>query len=103
MRLMSRLLCLSLSLVVCPSIALAQSFTGTIIGTLKDTSGAVIPGASITIINEQTDRRESATTDVEGRYTSVPLPPGEYRVEAGIDGFRRAVRRGPRCRSPRRS
>ena len=94
MRLMTRLLCLSLSLVVCPSTAVAQSFTGTIIGTLKDTSGAVIPGASITIINEQTDRRESATTDVEGRYTSVPLPPGEYRVEAGIDGFRRAVRTG---------
>ena len=91
MRLIRSLLCAAL--VVCPSILFAQSYTGTITGTLKDTSGAVIPHASITITNQQTDRQESAMTDLEGRYTSVPLPPGEYRVEASLQGFRRAARR----------
>jgi hypothetical protein len=80
-------------LVVCPSTLFAQSYTGTIIGTLKDSSGAVIPRATVTITNQQTDRPETTTTDLEGRYTSVPLPPGEYRVEASLQGFRGAVRR----------
>jgi Carboxypeptidase regulatory-like domain/TonB dependent receptor len=90
MRLIRNLLCALL--VVSPSILSAQSYTGTIIGTIKDTSGAVMPRATVTIINQQTDRHEYATTDLEGRYASVPLPPGEYRVEAGLPGFRRAAR-----------
>jgi hypothetical protein len=90
MRLMRTLLLLLF--VVCPSTLLAQSYTGTIMGTLKDTSGAIIPRADVTITNQQTGRQESTTTDLQGRYTSVPLPPGEYRVEAGLQGFRRAAR-----------
>ena len=79
-------------LVMSPSILFAQSYTGTLVGTVKDTSGAVIPHAAVTITNQQTDRRESVTTNLEGRYTSLPLPPGSYRVEAGLQGFRRAAR-----------
>jgi hypothetical protein len=90
MRLIPSLLCAVLA--VCPSILFAQSYTGTIIGSIKDPSGAVIPRATVTITNQQTDRQESLTTDLEGRYTSLPLPPGTYRVEAGLQGFRRAVR-----------
>ena len=48
--------------------------------------------ASITITNQQTSKQDTAATDVEGRYTSLPLPPGEYRVDAGLQGFRRAAR-----------
>ena len=70
----------------------AQSFTGTITGTIKDTSGAAIPRATVTITNQQTGKEESVTTDLEGRYTSLPLSPGAYRVEAGLEGFRRAAR-----------
>ncbi|HZB26337.1 MAG TPA: TonB-dependent receptor, partial [Vicinamibacterales bacterium] len=91
MRLFRVLLCVAVALVPC--LASAQSFTGTIRGTLKDTSGAVVPHATVTIVNQQTDRQETATTDLEGRYSSVPLPPGEYRVEAVLQGFRRAAQR----------
>ncbi|MGH8635531.1 MAG: carboxypeptidase regulatory-like domain-containing protein, partial [Burkholderiales bacterium] len=77
-----------------PSLLPAQSFTGTIVGSIKDSSGAVIPRATITITNQQTGRQEFATTDLDGRYTSLPLPPGDYRVEAGLQGFRRAARAG---------
>ncbi len=90
MRLRRSLLCAGL--VLCPSILLAQSYTGTIAGSIKDTSGAVIPHAIVTITNQQTDSQGSVTTDLEGRYTSLPLPPGRYRVEAGLQGFRRTAR-----------
>ena len=90
MRRISSLLCAMF--VACPSLLLAQSYTGTIIGSIKDTSGAVLPRATVTITNQQTDRQESVTTDLEGRYTSLPLAPGQYRVEASIQGFRRAAR-----------
>ena len=83
---------MSLVCSLCPSILVAQSFTGTITGTIKDTSGAVVPRATVTITNQQTGRQETVVTDLEGRYTSLPLPPGEYRVEAGLQGFRRAAR-----------
>jgi Carboxypeptidase regulatory-like domain len=79
-------------LLVCPSILVAQSYTGTIIGLIKDTSGAVVPRATVTITNQATNRQETVVTDLEGRYTSLPLPPGEYRVEASLQGFRRAAR-----------
>jgi hypothetical protein len=90
MRLIRILLCAVL--VACPSLVFAQSYTGTITGSIKDTSGAMIPRATVTITNQQTGRQESVAADLEGRYTSLPLPPGEYRVEAGLQGFRRAVR-----------
>jgi hypothetical protein len=90
MRLLRSLLCAAL--VLLPSLALAQSFTGTIVGTIKDPSGALIPGATVTISHQETDRKVTVIADLEGRYTSLPLPPGEYRVEAELQGFRRAAR-----------
>ena len=90
MRLIRTALCVAFAL--CPSVLFAQSFTGTITGTLKDVSGASIPGANITVTNQQTSKQDTVVTDVEGRYTSLPLPPGEYRVDAGLQGFRRAAR-----------
>ena len=80
------------ALVLAPSITLAQSFTGTVVGTVKDSSGAAIPHAAVSITSQQTGRQASVTADLEGRYTSLPLAPGEYRVEASLQGFRSAVR-----------
>lgn len=91
MRLLRSLVCAVV--VLCHASLFAQSFTGTIRGTLKDASGAVIPHATVTIVNQQTDRQETTITDLEGRYSSVPLPPGEYRVEAALQGFRGAAQR----------
>jgi hypothetical protein len=93
MRLIRIALCVVLAL--CPSVLFAQSFTGTITGTVKDVSGACIPHATVTITNLQTSRQDTITTDLEGRYTSLPLPPGEYRVDAGLQGFKRAARTVP--------
>ncbi|BCS32070.1 hypothetical protein TBR22_A12750 [Luteitalea sp. TBR-22] len=80
------------ALVLAPSLASAQSFTGTIVGTIRDTSGAALPQATVNITSQQTGRQDSVIADLEGRFTSLPLPPGEYRVEATLQGFKSAVR-----------
>jgi hypothetical protein len=80
------------ALVLAPSVSFAQSFTGTIVGTVKDASAAAIPQATVSITSQQTGRQDSVVADTEGRYTSLPLPPGEYRVEASLQGFKSAVR-----------
>src|SRR5262245_39534657 len=79
-------------LLVCPSLVSAQSYTGTIAGAVTDSSGAVVPGATVTITNQQTDHKDTVITGADGRFTSLPLPPGEYRVDVGLQGFRRAAR-----------
>jgi hypothetical protein len=74
--------------------ARAQSFTGLIVGTVKNPEGAVVPNAEITIIHEQTNRTLTVVTNSEGYYASAPLGVGTYRVEAKMSGFRRAFRGG---------
>lgn len=90
MRLIRTVLCVAVVLV--PSFVCAQSYTGTISGSIKDSSGGVIPRATVTITNQQTGSQSTVVTELDGRYTSLPLPPGQYRVEAGLQGFRRAAR-----------
>jgi hypothetical protein len=72
----------------------AQTITGSITGIVKDTSGAVLPGATITMTQVDTARQQTAISDSEGRYASGPLPLGNYRIEAGLPGFKSAVRSG---------
>ncbi len=72
----------------------AQSFTGSIVGTIKNPEGAVIRSAEVTITNEQTNHIVTATANGEGYYVSPPLPVGAYRIEARMTGFRRAFRGG---------
>jgi hypothetical protein len=65
----------------------AQTITGTITGIVKDSGGGVLPGATITMTQRETNRVATAVSDAEGRYTSAPLPLGTYRVEASLSGF----------------
>ena len=71
----------------------AQSGSGTITGIVKDTSGGVIPGATVKVVNEATSVSVDATTDATGSYRFEALAPGPYRVETSLDGFETAVRR----------
>jgi len=65
-----------------PTRLFAQAGSGRITGVITDSSGGVIPGAEVTIVNAETGRTITATSDSEGRYASVPLPPAVYRLEA---------------------
>ena len=68
-----------------PRTAAAQAVTGTILGTVKDSTGAVLAGAKVTVTNEGTGFTRTVTTDAAGEYTVPQIPTGKlYR--AGGDG-----------------
>ncbi|MGH9844977.1 MAG: TonB-dependent receptor domain-containing protein, partial [Blastocatellia bacterium] len=71
------------------SVAFAQ--TGAITGTVKDQSGAVLPGVTITITNTETNAQRSFVTDENGDYIVTVLPVGTYRLEAGMTGFKKGL------------
>lgn len=68
-----------------PGIAYAQNAQVT--GTLKDQSGAVLPGVTVTAKNDATGLTRSAVTDGSGQYRLPALPPGNYIVTAELQGF----------------
>jgi hypothetical protein len=76
--------------VVCllPTQAPAQGeTTSAIVGQVRDTSNAVVPGATVTIINPETGLRRNARTDDAGRFAFPQLKPGTYSVRAEAKGF----------------
>jgi hypothetical protein len=68
--------------------------SGSIQGTVVDTSHAAVPGATVTATNVATGIETVRQTTAAGVYTLTPLSPGEYRVTVSLDGFRTLVRQG---------
>jgi hypothetical protein len=75
-----------LSLIL-PAMALCQVDTGSISGTVRDTSGSVVPGVKVTLINQGTGQSLSTTTKSVGEYTFSPVRIGHYSVAAEMSGF----------------
>ena len=69
---------------------LGQAFTS-LNGTVADPTGAVVPGATITITNVETGAKRDTTTDSAGRYTFVQILPGTYRLTAKSAGFTEVI------------
>ncbi|HLJ78534.1 MAG TPA: carboxypeptidase regulatory-like domain-containing protein, partial [Acidobacteriaceae bacterium] len=74
-----------------PRNARAQEFRGTISGTVTDTSGAVIPGAEVTVREVRTGTVAHTTTDGAGQYTIPFLLPGQYELTVSATGFQKLV------------
>src|SRR2546422_2031247 len=90
-----RLFVLSLSLVLTMGkLAMSQLPTATVLGAIKDSSGAVIPGASITAKNVETGLTRSGVSAEDGAYRFSALPVGSYEVKVELAGFRTEVRSG---------
>ena len=70
----------------------AQAPTGTILGTVKDASSAVVPNAKVTITNKATNIGRTVSSNIEGLYSAPALPPGQYEVRVELQGFRTVVR-----------
>ena len=71
-----------------PAKALAQGeTTSAIVGQVRDTTDAVVPGATVTITNHETGLKRSARTDDAGRFNFPQLKPGTYSVRAEAQGF----------------
>ena len=69
----------------------AQEFRASITGLVTDRSGAVIPGATVTAINNGTDQKYSTKTDGEGNYVLLYLLPAHYTVSTSAPGFETKV------------
>ena len=74
---------------------LAQSFQGGLRGVVKDAQG-VIPGASVTIVNESNNITRETVTNGVGEYSFPALNPGEYTVKATVQGYKTFERKGVR-------
>src|SRR3954469_269364 len=81
-----------LTLVACLAAAfslLAQSDRGAITGTISDASGALIPGAKITLTNSATGFKTDTVSTGTGNYTLAGLPVGTYTLDVEHSGFSR--------------
>ena len=72
----------------------AQVTVGIISGVVQDSSGAVLPHATVTARQSGTGLNRSAETDSEGRYRIPELPLGDYEVEASVSGFATEINKG---------
>jgi hypothetical protein len=70
---------------------LAQTFRGTVLGTVTDASGAVISGAKVTVRNVNTGQERSTETSADGSYSVPELPIGTYTVTITQSGFQTSV------------
>lgn len=71
----------------CPALRAQTGTEGSILGTVKDSSGAVLPGAVVTVRNLETGIVQEATTDATGFFQVLPLPHGFYSVTVSFPGF----------------
>src|SRR3954449_2693799 len=78
---------------ISPSILHAQ-VRGTISGYVRDPSGAVITGAKVALLNEQTGARRDAASDAEGFYQFLGLTPGTWDMEVTSGSFKRYQNNG---------
>lgn len=71
--------------------AFAQKDMGSILGTVRDTSGAVVPGAKVTVTDADRGTTFETTTNMTGEYSANPLRIGRYNVTVEKQGFRKQV------------
>ena len=81
---------LTLMLLVCAS-SFSQGTTGTILGSVRDQSGAAVPGVTITVADQATTLSRTTLSNEVGDYTVSLLPPGVYSITAELAGFRKAI------------
>jgi outer membrane receptor protein involved in Fe transport len=88
-------LCLLVLAAASPS-AFAQRTTGTIVGSVTDDSGALMPGVTVSLRSDQVVGTQTSITGADGRFRFVALPPGSYDLAFALQGFATLNRRGVR-------
>jgi hypothetical protein len=87
-RLIEAVALMTLAVLLSALIVIAQTNSGSISGAVRDQSGAVIPNATVRIVNMGTNAAVTVQTDSEGRYQAPVLPTGRYQIEASGSGFK---------------
>jgi hypothetical protein len=75
------------------SLALSQAVNATLLGSVTDSSGAVVANAKVTATEISTNTGRSAQTNASGNYSFPDLPPGNYVVSVELTGFKKETRR----------
>jgi hypothetical protein len=94
MRIFSRI-ALALLVMLAAGAAFAQD-TGSVRGTVTDSTGAIVPGATVTLQNEATKFNRNVVTDAKGDYYFGAVSPGVYTITVEIPGFKMSSRKGMR-------
>jgi hypothetical protein len=76
---------------VLPDIALGQAVTGTIVGTVTDSTGAALPGVTVTVTHQETGLARTVVTDDAGEYVVPSIPTGNYSVSSELTGFKKTA------------
>ncbi|HYW69430.1 MAG TPA: carboxypeptidase-like regulatory domain-containing protein, partial [Pyrinomonadaceae bacterium] len=74
------------------TLSLGQSVTGTISGVVLDPNGAVVPGAAVTLVKNETNDKRSQQSNESGRFNFASLQPGVYSVKIEHAGFESLLR-----------
>src|SRR5256885_9839839 len=77
-----------------PVSSTAQVTTATLIGQVRDSSGGVVPGASVVATNEGTGVTRDATSDANGEFVLSALSAGPYTVKIDLQGFKTYINKG---------
>ena len=77
---------------VVPAAAHAQVLYGSVVGNVEDSSGAALPGATVTLTNKGTGLVQTAVTGETGTFTFTNVQAGTYDVKVSMQGFKEAVR-----------
>jgi Carboxypeptidase regulatory-like domain len=82
-----RALALAAAILICTSLSLWAAANGSLSGTVRDPSGAVVPGATVTLVNTALKTQYKTTSDAQGFYTFPTLPVGSYDLTVVSPGF----------------
>jgi hypothetical protein len=84
----TRAICTAVAIIgLITGLAHAQTDTGRVTGTVTDTTGAIIPGATVTLTNKDTSAVQTLTSNDQGFFSFAGVPRGNYTVDASKDGF----------------
>ena len=78
---------LAIAMLATASLAEAQITRGALVGTVRDASGGMVPGVTVTVTNVDTNAARVAVTDEQGAYRIGALEPGRYKVATELSGF----------------
>ncbi len=83
-------ICLAFLMMLLAPAVYAQ-FNASLRGVVTDSQGAVVPGATVTLVNQSTNESMTATTDADGNYTFNALPPANFSLTVEHAGFKKKV------------
>ncbi|HXR75822.1 MAG TPA: carboxypeptidase-like regulatory domain-containing protein, partial [Bryobacteraceae bacterium] len=81
-------------LTVCASANLWADVTGNILGSVRDSSNAIVVGAQVVATNVDTNFTKQVVSNTDGEYRLLALPPGHYNITATAQGFQQFVESG---------